>query len=180
MTLRLNAYDFSYNEGLLGATEKSSYNIYRIFDKVKHCLKARSEERQITIDIDCNGECGNIKAHDSLELLPFILLDNAVKYSNSKSHIKVTITDTPEKCSFKVVSESPVLKEGEREKIFDRGFRGENARKMTDDGLGIGLYTAKRICEIHNGTISVTEEKNTLKNVSNFIMDIQLEKEYTI
>ena len=28
--------------------------------------------------------------------------------------------------------------------IFKRGFRGENARRITEEGLGIGLYTAKK------------------------------------
>jgi len=180
MSLRLIAYDFTYNEHLLTATGQSSYNIYRIFDKVRHCLKDKAEERHLKIDISCNGECGDIKAYDSLELLPYILLDNAVKYSDSRSHIKVDIQDTPQKCCFSVSSQSPKLQEGESEKIFRRGFRGENARRLTEEGLGIGLYTAKKICEVHNGTINIREMYDSQKNVNNFIVDIELNKAYNI
>ena len=51
---------------------------------------------------------------------------------------------------------------------------------MTEEGLGIGLYTAKRICEIHDGNISATEKYDFQKNVNNFIIDIQLNKSYNI
>ncbi len=184
MSLRLNAYDFIYNEELLSATERSSYNIYRIFDKVKHCLKDRASEKSLTIDINSNGQCGDMKAYDCLELLPFILLDNAIKYSEQKSRIIVVITDRTDSCSFSVSSQSPPLSEEEKSQIFNRGFRGKNAQSITDEGLGIGLYTAKKICDLHNGTISVRNESDnslhTGHNKSSFIMDIHLSKEYNI
>ena len=56
MTLRMDAYDFMYNEALLATTEKSGHNIYHIFDKVKHCLKDKADERSVTIHIKSNGE----------------------------------------------------------------------------------------------------------------------------
>lgn len=100
MTLRMDAYDFMYNEALLATTEKSGHNIYHIFDKVKHCLKDKADERSVTIHIKSNGECGELKAYDCLDLLPFILLDNAIKYSDRKTHIQVDIKDTPASCIF--------------------------------------------------------------------------------
>ncbi len=180
MSLRLNAYDFTYNEELLDSTEPSSYNMHKIFHKAKQCLKDRAEERKLKITLNCDGECGDIRAYDSIELLPYILLDNAIKYADSRSSIKVEIHDSPQRCSFSVFSQSPKLKDGEREKIFNRGFRGENARSVTQEGLGIGLYTAKRICEIHDGTIRVREEYDSQKKVNNFIIDIELKKAYNI
>lgn len=180
MSLRLNAYDFTYNEELLDSTEPCSYNMHKIFHKVKQCLKDKADDRNLKIDIECNGECGDIKAYDSIELLPYILLDNAIKYSDARSRIKVRITDSPQKCCFSVSSQSLKLKEGEKEKIFGRGFRGENARRLTQEGLGIGLYTAAKICKIHDGTIQAREEYDSRKKVNNFIIDIQLKKAYNI
>ena len=72
-----------------------------------------------------NGECGELKAYDCLDLLPFILLDNAIKYSDQKTHIQVEIKDTPASCIFSVSSISPRLADSECERIFDRGFRPE-------------------------------------------------------
>ena len=175
MTLRLNAYDFIYSDMPMDATEKSSYNIFKIFDKVRHCLEERARNRNITINLLSQGECGDIRAYDCIELLPYILLDNAIKYADEKSKIQVLIDDNPDRCKIQVASQSIRLEEGECEKIFTRGFRGENAKKCTSEGLGIGLYTAKKICDLHNATIEASEEmESTEKN--KFIIDIYIKK----
>ena len=66
------------------------------------------------------------------------------------------------------------------ERIYERGFRGENARLATSDGMGIGLYTAKRICQLHNATISAHEENSSNFKNNIFVIDIVINKEYTI
>lgn len=175
MSLRLNAYDFMYNEVPMDATEKSNYNVFKIFDKVRHCLNDKAHENGITINIDSKGECGDIVAYDCIELLPYILLDNAIKYSDSKSTIYVDIDENPVRCKFKVTSQSVPLKKEEYEKIFIRGFRGENAKERTSEGLGIGLYTAKKICDLHNATINISQEKGK-EGKNRFVIDIRIEK----
>ena len=175
MTLRLNAYDFIYNEVPMDATSGTSYNMFRVFDKVRHCLKERAASKNISIEIESKGECGDILGYDCIELLPYILLDNAIKYGESKSSIRVFIDDNMYRCKISVDSKSLKLKDGECDKIFVRGYRGENAKDFTNDGLGIGLYTAKKICELHKGVIEVHEnEDNNGKN--HFIIDITLNK----
>ena len=88
-------------------------------------MKGKADERSVIIHINSNGECGELKAYDCLDLLTFILLDNAIKYSNRKTHIQVEVKDTPASCIFSVSSISPRLADGECEKIFDWGFRPE-------------------------------------------------------
>ena len=180
MTLRLNAYDFVYNDTLMYATEKTSFNMYRTFDKVRHCLSGRAKERNISINLQSNGECGELRAYDCIELLAYILLDNGLKYANAGTQIEVTINDNAKICSFRVSTQSSPLKHGEMERIYERGFRGENARLATSDGMGIGLYTAKRICQLHNATISAHEENSSNFKNNIFVIDIVINKEYTI
>ena len=50
----------------------------------------------------------------------------------------------------------------------------------TSDGMGIGLYTAKRICQLHNATISAHEENSSNFKNNIFVIDIVINKEYTI
>lgn len=176
MTLRLDAYDFMYNNIPMNATEKSSYNIYRIFDKVRHCLEERAFSKNLNIDVQSQGECGDIRAYDCIELLPYILLDNAIKYADRKSRIEVLIDDNPERCNIKVSSLGARLVEGEQERLFVRGFRGENAQRTTSEGLGIGLYTAKKICDLHNATINVSEKQGNNEKMY-FVIDIRVKKE---
>lgn len=175
-TLRLNAFDFMYNEVPLAATERASYNMYQMFDKAKHCLSAKAEERGIKIKINPNGQCGDIKAFDCIELLPYIFLDNGIKYSNKGSTIYVDVQDSMENCKVEVVSQSLPLERGEQDKIFQRGYRGVQAQKMTSEGMGIGLYTAKKICDIHNAAICVEENEDEVKHIHQFIIKVKIDR----
>lgn len=61
LTLRLNNHDFIYNEELMKADVKSAYNIYRIIDKVKKCIKERAEEKNIIIQLNASVECRDMQ-----------------------------------------------------------------------------------------------------------------------
>lgn len=178
MTLRLDAYNFMYNNLPMNATEKSSYNMFKVFDKVRHCLEERAKKKHILIDIQSKGECGDISAYDCIELLPYILIDNAIKYANNNSCVAVDIDDNPDRCIIRVRSQGIKLERGEKERIFVRGFRGVNAQRCTSEGLGIGLYTAKKICDLHNASIIINEEIDKVGN-NIFGIDILMKKEYT-
>ena len=45
------------------------------------------------------------------------------------------------------------------ELIFDRYYRGHNARHSQDDGTGLGLPMARAILEAHGGHISVASNE---------------------
>lgn len=47
LTLRLNNHDFVYNEEMMKADVKTSYNMFKILDKVRHCIKHRGEEKML-------------------------------------------------------------------------------------------------------------------------------------
>ncbi len=46
----------------------------------------------------------------------------------------------------------------EQPKIFGKFFRADNAKKQDVVGSGLGLYTTKRIVELHHGKIWFTSK----------------------
>jgi signal transduction histidine kinase len=60
----------------------------------------------------------------------------------------------------------------ERTKIFDREYRGRKAMDYHPNGSGIGLYLAKKIIELHNGTIVLENTFN--KNYITFKIDLPI------
>ncbi|MFR4454759.1 MAG: sensor histidine kinase, partial [Blautia hansenii] len=50
----------------------------------------------------------------------------------------------------------------DRNKIFQRFYRGEEAREMERDGAGVGLYLARQILEQQGGTICVKDRSGIL------------------
>lgn len=177
LSLRLNNHDFIYNENLMSADVKSSYNIYKIIDKVRMCIKERADSKGINIRMNAKAICRDIQAYDCIELLPFLIIDNAIKYSPKGETINVNVTDSWDKQYVSIISTGPYVDENEINKITDQGYRGNNAIKVTDDGMGIGLYTAARICELNNiklNIVSVPTIKNTINGIpySEFSVDL--------
>ena len=167
LTLRLNNHDFIYNEELLRADVKSSYNIYRIIDKVKKCIKERADEKNIKIDMNARFVCKDMQAYDCIELLPYIFLDNAIKYSTNGETIHIDIEESRELQHVKIRSLGPVAHEQEVPKLFEQGYRSENAINLTQDGMGIGLYTARCICELNDIKLELASSNNVVKKVKN-------------
>ncbi len=154
ITTRLDTYNFLYNPQPM-VSGLSSCNFYRIFDKIRKCFNEDCKEKNKKIILNCNGTCSDIKAYDSIDLIPFLLIDNAIKYSKINTNIEINIQDELDYQNIVLKSMGPILKEGEKDTIFDRGSRGENAKMMCHEGSGIGLFIVKRICEVHEMEILV-------------------------
>jgi signal transduction histidine kinase len=88
------------------------------------------------------------------------IIENAVKYSESGSNIRISGKHNPAKETFsvQVANRGIALPDEERARVFDRGFRGTQAVNKYPAGTGFGLYIARRIVEIHEGQIAARSE----------------------
>jgi PAS domain S-box-containing protein len=96
------------------------------------------------------------------------LLTNAIKYSPDGGRIEVNVTHADIQCNGGQTPQTPsvivsVIDQGigippeERSRVFERAFRGKQARAISAQGLGLGLYISKLIVEAHGGRIGVEE-----------------------
>lgn len=76
------------------------------------------------------------------------LLDNLVKYAPAGSEAWIDFTESDDQIRVDFVGLGPHIAADELEKIFLPGFRAAAARKMEPSGLGVGLATAKEICDV--------------------------------
>jgi signal transduction histidine kinase len=81
------------------------------------------------------------------------LLDNAVKYG-AGSTVRVTLEgDDDEGAVLRVQDGGPGIPAAERDRIFERFFRGDESGEI--DGSGLGLAIARRAMERWGGTVDV-------------------------
>lgn len=85
-----------------------------------------------------------------------ILLDNAIKYSDSQSTITVTGSSRGKHGFLKVHDQGRGIRASDLPHVFDRFYRADQSRnKEQIPGYGIGLSLAKKLIEEDGGSIHV-------------------------
>lgn len=100
----------------------------------------------------------NIMLHadeSKIKHLVSILLDNAIKYSDDKGIIKVSLHLRNNKPILEVYNTGKGIEKKDYKKIFERFYREDQARNSAKGGYGLGLAIAQSIVEEHGGKISV-------------------------
>ena len=83
------------------------------------------------------------------------LLGNALKYSPGNLPLTVSAEFTGAALVIDVVDRGPGVKEEERDRIFEKYYRGSAVKSRTP-GTGLGLASARSIVQAHGGKIWVT------------------------
>jgi two-component system, OmpR family, sensor kinase len=97
----------------------------------------------------------------SLSMLLANLLDNALRYTPEGGRIDVAIDDDAGHAVLTVADTGPGIPASERERVFDRFYRGANAGEPDDQtsdgqtGSGLGLSIVKRIADAHGATVTL-------------------------
>lgn len=92
---------------------------------------------------------------EAIEELLTILIDNAKKYSPSKSVITVNAKRRNRQACIEISNTGKGIPADKLVHIFDRFYRGDTSR-TGGGGHGLGLSLAKKIVEIHGGELSAT------------------------
>jgi two-component system OmpR family sensor kinase len=88
----------------------------------------------------------------SLAILLSNLIDNALRYTPRGGRIDVAVDSDEAGATLSVADTGPGIPFEERERVFDRFFRGTGNH---DPGSGLGLSIVKRITDAHHATITL-------------------------
>ncbi len=133
---------------------KLSFSLSKNVNEVveQFSLHAKEHDKQFDLDVDAgillNGD------EQSIRKLIIILIENALKYSEDNSEIKVSLKQVGKRKVLKVINVAPNLKVGKYDVLFERFYRSDDSRNSQTDGYGIGLSIAKQITLNHRGKIS--------------------------
>ena len=123
---------------------------------------AQAEEKEIKINIDSEVWC--VGEEKSIQQLINILLDNAIKYSNKRSDIEITVRQQKKGIRLEIENIGEDVPVEELDKLFDRFYRMDSSRARETGGYGIGLAMAKAIVERHKGKIwAESTDRNKIK-----------------
>ncbi len=87
------------------------------------------------------------------------LLSNAIKYSPDHSEVTIRATVADRSMLTSISDQGIGIPKDEIPRLFERFHRARNVSSRYYGGLGLGLYIARAIVEVHSGTIQVKSEE---------------------
>jgi len=134
--------------------------IYKKFEKATHVLSLKARLRHVSMQMK-GASFLEINALPSFELLPFVVLDNAIKYSPPYQSVTVRFDESTDRKHLEVVVSSvgPYMEPDEKVMVLERGKRGRHAEKSLVSGDGLGLYLAQFLCGYHDLRLSIASDQ---------------------
>ena len=106
------------------------------------------------------------------------LLENAFKYAQKDAEIGLLITSN----GLCIFDDGKKITKNEKEKIFEKGFRGSAAKKK--DGTGVGLFLARKLAKqiggelrvLGNNSIDNNDKLKNLKKKNIFYLELPIKE----
>jgi two-component system OmpR family sensor kinase len=119
---------------------------------------ALAPQGQLALQAEWPQDDATIRADPRrLKQAMLIVLDNSIKYSapGTPVHVSLQMIDTG-LAEVAISDRGPGIPQAELPRVFDRFYRGEQARLSGISGSGLGLSIAKWIVEKHGGDIALS------------------------
>lgn len=120
-------------------------------------LTLEREKRKVAIDVTPTG-AKIISDRDKLSRIVYNLINNAFKYSEEGTSLKVSAKVENKEVIISVTDRGQGISNEELQNIFKRLYRVEGSRNMNTGGHGLGLYIAQELAHQLNGKIRVKSE----------------------
>ncbi|GAC1326455.1 MAG: hypothetical protein NVSMB22_17380 [Chloroflexota bacterium] len=125
--------------------------VAEVHDDVFRIAESRGIESKLTLNGPVQVEGDQVR----LRQLMLILLDNALKYTDSGGRVGMSLEQVGGHARV-VVSDTGIgIPAADLPHIFERFYRVDRAREHESGGTGLGLAIAQWIVQAHNGSIKV-------------------------
>ena len=122
-------------------------------------FEGKAYESGITLECDIAPGIMLDMHENSIRQLVEILLDNAVKHSDSGETVSLALKKQRGRPELTVTNRGDGIPAGEEEKIFERFYRSDSARDRSEGRFGLGLAIARNIVRAHRGTITAASSE---------------------
>ncbi len=129
-------------------------DLIKFTEEILKDLEPFSKPKKIKISLKSEKSTPIVQL-DKLILTQVIsnLLTNAFRYIKENGEIEIDIVDKQREIVYSVKDNGIGIPENQKNRIFERFFRAENAILKASDGNGLGLYLVKNLVELWKGKI---------------------------
>lgn len=130
-------------------------NVNEVFAQVYNDFKMIHPDFTFTFDDDTHENVYVQIYRNHLEQVLVILLDNAIKYSEKRKEVHMSLSTSLSMVNIAIQDFGEGISQEDISKVFNRFYRVDKARSRDKGGNGLGLSIAHRLVEAYHGNISI-------------------------
>jgi two-component system phosphate regulon sensor histidine kinase PhoR len=144
-------------EGELGEVARERLPLRPVLDAAIALCAPLAKEREIRVEIGCDGAIAARVNAPLLEQAIVNLLDNALKFSEPGATVSIAARrdDAADGLEISVRDRGCGIPPEHQPRIFERFYRVDKARSRMGGGTGLGLSIVKHIAQAHGGSVEV-------------------------
>jgi two-component system OmpR family sensor kinase len=136
----------------------TSMTRFYVGDVVADCVRGMqsvAQARGVALTSSAPEDMVIVADEELINRLVLNLVENAVKFTPVGGRVHVDVQTEHGACAIRVTDTGIGIPPADRERIFERFFRGDRARPQNAGGAGLGLPIARWIAEVHGGDLQL-------------------------
>lgn len=117
---------------------------------VKDC-EVQARERNVSVELVCDSDVESRRNPYLLEQAVANLIDNAIKYSEPDTKVRVEVVQEDDEIAINVTDDGCGIQKLHLVRLFERFYCVDKARSRDSGGTGLGLAIVKHIARAHGG-----------------------------
>jgi signal transduction histidine kinase len=153
--LKTSEINFSENVSNL---RKEKINFCLVVEDILKNLDYLKNEKNINLQYD--WKCDPITIYGDKKILDLGLtniFDNAFRYSPNGT-VNVNLLQEGNMAKLVIKDSGIGIDKADLKHMFEKFYRGKNAKEMDQNQSGVGLYATRRIIEMHKGSVRIDSE----------------------
>jgi two-component system, OmpR family, sensor kinase len=120
-------------------------------------LSPKAEQRGVDLGANATRRLDVRGERHELGVLLINLVENALRYTPAGGVVDVEACVLDDRPVLRVIDDGPGIAEAERERVFDRFYRGADAHALAREpgGSGLGLSIVRAIADRHDAAVSL-------------------------
>jgi two-component system phosphate regulon sensor histidine kinase PhoR len=136
---------------------------YRLDRQIRNVILA-CEPQWTDKALDMNVSLNEVTITADEDLLSQVwinLIHNSIKFTPAGGKLCVDLQQNDGQIAFRIIDTGIGIAEEDQAHVFERFFKADKSRERAKGGSGLGLSIAKKIIEMHKGTIGVESKLGT-------------------
>lgn len=139
--------------------EKEPTDVASFLNKIMTPYREMGDLEGKLVELDVNVDRSVALDRKRIHQLLVLLLDNALKYSDTGATVKVSAVIEKKRLVLTVADTGRGISNEAKKHIFDRFYREDKTGNRETGGTGLGLSIAEWIVQAHNGRIIVSDNQ---------------------